>query len=71
MCSSDLPPGSIGAELESPAIVKLFHGPDQTEIALLDQIQKEHSSPDVLLRDADHQAEVRVDELLLRLDAPL
>ena len=65
------PPGRVGTELESPAIIKFLHGPDQTEVPLLDQVQKEHSAPDVLLRDADHQAEVRVDELLLRLDVPL
>ena len=35
------PPGSVGAELEPPAIIELLHGPDQTEIPLLDQVQKE------------------------------
>src|ERR1019366_4790039 len=34
------PPGRVGRELEAPAIVELLRRTDQTDVALLDQIEK-------------------------------
>ena len=53
------PPGRIGRELESLAIVKLLHRLDQTEVALLDQIQKQHAPSDILLGNRYDKTQVR------------
>src|SRR5450759_3226209 len=63
------PPRGIRAELEAPGVVVLLHPADQAEVAFLDQVQKEHAPPHVALRDADHQPEVRLRELVLGLEA--
>ena len=60
------PPGGIGAELVAAVIVELLDGADQTDVAFLDQVEERHAATDVLLGDADHQAGVRLDEVLLR-----
>jgi len=60
------PPCGVGAELEPLAVVELLHRADQAEVPLLDEVEEEHSAPDVLLGDAHHKAQVGVDDLLLR-----
>ena len=52
------PPGRIGAELIAFSIIKLVHGFNQTQIALLNQIQKLHSSSGIALCNADCQTEI-------------
>ena len=59
------PPGSICTELITLCIVKLVHSLHQAHIALLDQIQKRHTSSYILLGDTDHQSEVRFSQLFL------
>jgi len=66
------PPGGIRAELETEPVVELSDGPHQAEVALLDQIEERHSSPEVLLGDAHDESEVGLDQLPLgRVGAPL
>ena len=64
------PPSSIGGKLVSFSIVELFHSLDQTQIALLNQIQKQHSTAYIPLCDADHQTQVRLCKALLRILIP-
>ena len=52
------PPRRVGGKLVAFGIVELFHGFDQAEIALLDQIQKQHPAADIALCDGHHEAEV-------------
>ena len=59
------PPGRIGGKLIALAVIKLFNRLDQTQITLLNQIQKQHAAPHIALRDRYHQAEVRLAQALL------
>ena len=49
------PPGRVSAELVSLPVIKLFHGLDESEISLLDQVQKLHPASHIALCDADHK----------------
>ena len=46
-------------------VVELLDGADQAEVALLDQVEEQHPAAHVALRDRDHQAQVRLDQLAL------
>src|SRR5438552_2763924 len=59
------PPRGVRAELVSLAPVKLFDRADQTQVAFLNEVQEQHAAAHVLLGDADHQAQVRLDEAAL------
>ena len=59
------PPGGIGAELEALAIVELFHGAQQAQVAFLDQVQERHAAAHVALGHADHQAQVGLGQAAL------
>ena len=59
------PPGRIGGELESLGVVELFHRFDQTQIALLDQIQELHAAAHIPLGNGDHQTQVGLAQTLL------
>ena len=59
------PPGGIRGELEALRVVELLDRADQTEVAFLDKVQKQHATTHITLCDGDHQAQVRFDELLL------
>ena len=61
------PPGRVGRELEALAVVELLRRTDETERALLDQIQEREPLVAVVLRDRDDEPEVRLDHLLLRV----
>ena len=63
------PPRGVRGELEALLVVELLDGADQTEVALLDQIQEQHAATDVALGDGDDQTEVGADERLLGLEA--
>ena len=53
-------------------VVELLHGPDQAEVALLDQVEEQHPPAHVPLGDRDHEAQVRLDQLPLgELAVPL
>ena len=56
----------------SLAVVELLHGADETQIALLDEIQEAHAVGVVALGDGNHQTQVGLGELVLGADvAPL
>ena len=59
------PPGGVSGELVALGIVKLFHGLDEAQIALLDQVQEQHAAAHVALGDGNHQTEVSLGQLLL------
>ena len=65
------PPSSIGRELEPLVIVELFHSFQQTEVALLNQIQKLHTTSHELFGDADHQTEVCLAKTLFGIGVAL
>src|SRR5690606_12619112 len=65
------PPGRVRAKAVPPAPVILLDRPDQTEVALLDQVQQREPTSHVALGDADHEPQVRADEALERLDVAL
>ena len=60
------PPGGIRRELEALGVVELLDGADQAGVALLHEVEHRHLRPGVLARDRDDEAQVRLDELLLR-----
>ena len=47
------PPCSVCAEFVALAVVELFHGADEADVALLDEVKQGHSSADVFFGDAD------------------
>ena len=46
-------------------MIEFFDRLDQTEVALLDQIEELHASAEIALRDADDQTQVRFAQALL------
>ena len=65
------PPCGIGAELISLVVIKLLHSLNESQIALLDQIQKQHSAAHIPLGNADHQTQVCLRQLLLGILVPV
>ena len=59
------PPRRIGAELVAPLVLELVDRPHQADIALLNQVQEVQTMVQVPLRDADHEAQIRADHLVL------
>src|SRR4051794_34435612 len=62
------PPGRVGRELEALAVVELLSRADQTERALLNQVEEGQALVAVVLGDRDDQTEVGLDHLLLRVE---
>ena len=62
------PPRGVRRELKALLVVELLDGADQTEVALLDQVQEQHAATDIALGDGDDQAQVGADERLLGLE---
>src|SRR3954447_18760985 len=62
------PPGRIRGELEALAVVELLGGTHEAERALLDQVEEGKPLVAVVLRDRDHEAQVRLDHLLLGVE---
>src|SRR6185369_7242148 len=62
------PPRRVGRELEALAVVELLRRADQTERALLDEVEERESLVPVVLRDGDDEPQVRLDHLLLRIE---
>ena len=52
------PPGRIRRELESFLIIEFFHRLHQSQIAFLNEIEKEHAPADIALCNRHHQPEV-------------
>ena len=63
------PPRGVGRELEPFGVVELLDGPDEAEVALLDQVEEQQPASEVALRDGHHQPEVGLDELPLGVEA--
>ena len=61
------PPGRIRRELVAAPPVELLDRPDQTERALLDQVEEGKPLVAVALRNRDDKTQVRLDHPLLRL----
>src|SRR4051794_39501779 len=59
------PPGRVGGELETLAVVELLRGPDEAERAFLDEVEERQALVAVVLGDRDDQSEVGLDHLLL------
>src|SRR3954465_5257446 len=62
------PPSRVGRELEALAVVELLGGTHEPERALLDQVEEGKPLVAVVLRDRDHEAQVRLDHLLLGVE---
>src|SRR6185369_11789132 len=52
------PPRGVGAEAETPQMVELVCGAEETEVALLNQIEKRHPPAEVLSREEHDQAKI-------------
>ena len=65
------PPRRVGAKLVALTVIELLHRLDQTQIALLDEIQKQHTTAYIALRYADDQAQVRFGKALFCRDVAL
>src|SRR5215471_11113179 len=65
------PPSRVGAQLVSAAVLKLFDAANETEIALLDEVEKLQTTIAVLLGNGDDQAKVCFHELSLGLGRDL
>ena len=61
------PPGGICREFVSLCPVEFIHGPDQTRISLLDQIQNVQATAGILLCNGDNQTQVGLGQLVLCL----
>ncbi len=59
------PPGGVGGELVALGVVELLHSADQTEVALLDEIQKQHAATHIALGDRHDKTQVRLYKLTL------
>src|SRR5689334_13375097 len=62
------PPGRVRRELEALAIVELLRRANETERALLDQVEEGKSLVAVVLRDGDDEPQVGLDHLLLGVE---
>src|SRR4051794_38632373 len=62
------PPRRVRRELEALAVVELLGGTHEAERALLDQAEEGKPLVAVVLRDRDHEAQVRLDHLLLGVE---
>ena len=63
------PPRGVRGELKALLVVELLDGADQTEVALLNQVQEQHAAADIALGDGDDQTQVCADERLLGFEA--
>src|SRR4051812_37471167 len=59
------PPCRVGRELEALAVVELLRRANETERALLDEVEERQSLVSVVLRDGDDEPQVGLDHLLL------
>ncbi len=70
VCLAD-PPCCVRGELEALGVVELLDGADESEVALLDEVEEEHAATNVALGDGDDEAQVGADECLLGLETHL
>ena len=55
------PPGGVGGETETALRVEFFHGANQAQVALLDQVQQRKPAVDITTGNLHHQAQVALD----------
>src|SRR5262249_36490601 len=60
------PPGRIRRELVAATVFELVDGLHEADVAFLDEVEELQTAVRVLLRDRDHEPEVRLDHLFLR-----
>src|SRR3954468_11631611 len=60
------PPRRVRGELVALGVVELLDGADQPEVALLDEVQEEHAPAGVALGQRDDEAQVRLEQVVLR-----
>src|SRR5262249_36904581 len=60
------PPRSVRGEFIAAAVLKFVHSFHQADVAFLDQVQKLQPAVGIFLRNGNHQAQVRFDELAFR-----
>ena len=65
------PPRRVRRELEALLVVELLHRLHEAEIALLDEVEKEHPAADIPLGNGDDKAQVGLREALFRRLVPL
>ena len=63
------PPCGVCGKFEALGMVKLFHGLDKAQVALLDKVQKLHAAAHIAFGNGDHKTQVRLGQALLRLFA--
>jgi len=63
------PPGCIGAEFIAFLVVELLDCPYEAQVALLDQVEEEHSPAHILLGNTHHKAQVCFYQLSLGFPA--
>ena len=59
------PPSGIGAEFEAERMIELVDRANQTDIALLNQVQKVEPATDVALGHTDHQTQVALGQAVM------
>src|SRR5215470_752487 len=57
------PPRRVGGELEALGVVELLHGPNEPEVALLDEVEQRHAASGVALGQADHQPQIGLEQV--------
>src|SRR5664280_2889181 len=60
------PPRRVRGELVALGVVELLDRTDEAQVALLDEVQKEHAAAGVALRERDDESEVGLEEVVLR-----
>jgi hypothetical protein len=60
------PPCRVGRKLEAELVVELLDRPDETQVALLNEVEKRHTGLRVIPCDRHHEPEVRLDQAPLR-----
>ena len=61
------PPRGVRRKLPAATVFELVHRLHQADVAFLDQIEEMHAAVHVLLRDRDHETQIRLRHLALRL----
>ena len=65
------PPGCIGTELVAFSVIKFFNSFDKAKISLLDQVEKQHSTSNITLCNADNKTEIGLCQTFLGSLIPL